>query len=198
VSGHHDAAPRARRSGRHGLRRLRAFLLALSPAPPREPEPYAGHLADGRLVRAILEASRPYLQVVHRPAAGPAQAEQVELANARGLDIPAGGVMAVLRVRGSSTYHDPRTESGYSFWWEVFECDLVTLERSEEDAVRLARECAGASGRAGKLDLERPRARGPGPHGGWIVRLERPGAPRGAPGGIEFEIDAAGLCWDRL
>ena len=166
------------------------------PPRPTGPEPYAGHLASGRLIRAILEISRPYPHVVHRQATGPAQVEQVELTNAPDLDIPAGGVMAVLRVRGSSTYHDAPTASGYSFWWEVFDCELVTLERSQEDAVRLARACAGASGRAGDHRLDHPVARGPGPRGGWLVRFERQGSPPGAPGGIEFEIDVAGRCWE--
>lgn len=161
-----------------------------------KPEPYAGGLRPGQLVRAIIEdysSSFVGLAAARRTSRDEQAIEPVSFTNAPKFRPAAGGTMVVFRVLNSWNYHTPDDASGMHEWISVFDGDLIAVEMNEDDAIAAARACLEASADRGSYNLGDPFAFGPGARGGWVVRFESR-AEQGAAASIDFEVDRKGGC----
>jgi hypothetical protein len=160
------------------------------------PDAYTGSLGVGQLVRAILEEGSPPYGEVHamlRSSPGERSFEIVSFPRAPRWRPAAGGTMVVFRVVGEGMYHTPEDASGVHEWLYFYESELVKVELTEAEAIAAARRClAGGSGSAGGERGE-PFAFGPGPAGGWSVRLAPTGAEESNPG-VTVHLDPHGRC----
>ncbi len=161
-----------------------------------KPEPYAGGLRRGQLVRAVIENlafGKDGISAARRTSRDEYEIEEVSFTNAPDFRPAEGGTMVVFRVVGSWTYHTPDDASGMHEWISVFESELIAVEMNEAEAIAAASACLEASPHRGSYNLDDPFTFGPGAHGGWIVRFESPPGP-GAAAGIDFEVDRKGRC----
>lgn len=182
-----------------------ALLLSACGAAPSEPPAstpatpaaYDGKLKIGDLVRGIVEVHDEHtLAVKQRISRERSAVEFVTFTRAPEFVPPPGGVIVVFRVVGSSTHHTPPDAGGSWDWIEEFQCELITVELSEREAIDAARACAQQLDDASEYDLQRPFAFSSGYHepGNWVVRYHDQPPKMRIPNGIEIEINAARRC----
>lgn len=198
-----DDAPRSKCSGR-GRRVLVALALAVLPvtssgcavALAGRPEPYAGDLETGQLVRAILEPGLPGYGLIHavvRTDPGRMEVSAVSFPRAPRWQPADDGTMVVFRVIALNTFHTPPDALGRHRWLIEYEAEIIATELDEAEAITKALRCLDTVAGAAAYDREDPFAFGPGAAGGWSVRFSASDGAGALPPVIAH-LDARGRC----